>query len=481
MSNYLKSILKAFYDLLFVFTKDGIIADYLTSNHEDELLESRETFLGKHHREVLPPDVSTQIEKAINKIAQGESHYIFDYSLEIKGNKQWYTAVLSEIEFKEETRYLGAVRNITERKNQELLLREVLNTAPGAIVVLDPIKDSDGSIIDFNITHVNKAIVEQTGATEEELTGQKLSIFIPGNTKEELWNHFKTVLSTGRSVEFQYQYDDNNIDIWYHSKVVKYNNGLVSTFMDITEQKKNEELLVKTNEELKELNRQKDKLFSVISHDLRNAISGTYGLYDLIFEDYESLTKEEIYTYLKLLKNSSKSSNELLEDLLLWSKNQFQEVSVSPEKLNLSEILSSVFKSKKSNAIEKRIELNNRVPDDIFVNADVNMVKTILRNLVSNGIKFSHEGGNMDVSAIRKNGIVEISVTDEGIGMEKDVLEKILNKKSNYTTPGTKGEKGSGLGLDLVIDFVEKHDGKIWADSTPGKGSTFTFTLPGYS
>jgi len=482
MSDYLTSILNAFHNLLFVFTEDGIISDYITPNHEDELIQPKEVFLGKHHRDVLPPHVSTQIERAFKKIDEGEKQYQFDYSLELKGETQWYVAVISKIEHGNESKYLGAVSNITTRKNNELLLQEIFNITPAAMMIFQTVRDSGDRIIDFEITDVNKSTARLTGVPEKQLIGQKLIPLIPDHEKEKTLNRLKSVVETGKSVDYDYRHiDEFDETRWYLSRTVKFKDGVVSSFLDITEHKKTEAVLAKKNKELKKLNRHKDKLFSVISHDLRNAISGPIGLYDLILEDYDTLSKEELLEYLKLLKHKTRSTFDLLEDLLAWSKNQFQKITLKPEKINLAEITISVFNSLSPNAGDKWIGLKNKVPDDIFVYADLNMVKTILRNLISNGIKFSNPGGEIVVRANNIENEVEISVTDEGIGIKKDALEKIFNKESNYTTTGTKGEKGSGLGMDLCIDFVEKQRGRIWAESEPGKGTTFTFTLPEYS
>lgn len=479
MSDYLKSILNAFHDLLFVFSKDGIIEDYLTPNHQDELILPGEDFLGKNYQDVLPPQVSENLQQAFKQLEQGEEQVKFDYKLELKGEKHWFEAVISKMAYENESGYLGAVRNITRRKNYELLLRGVLNTSPGGIMVFRTVRDSGETIVDFEITHINKTVEELIGITEEELIGQRLTVAIPRELKDTMFERFKTVVETEKPVEFEYQHEPEPGDVtWYFAKLAKYKDGVISSFLNITKQKKNEEELARANEELKELNRQKDKLFSVISHDLRNSISGTLGIYDLILEDYEALPKEELVEYLTVLSERAKNTNELLQDLLQWSKNQFQEVTLDFQKLNLAEVTTAVFSRVRSNAEGKGIELKNQVPNSVFVQADLNLLSTILRNLITNGIKFSHPGGEVAVCAESKNNEVEISITDKGVGIEKEALDKILDKKRNYTTQGTSGEKGSGLGLDLCIDFVEKHGGELRVESEPGEGSSFTFTLP---
>lgn len=481
MTDYLKSILSAFHDLIFVFKKDGTIEDYLTTNEKIDLLLPREAFIEKNYREILPLQVSKELDQAFQKLDQGQEKYTFDYDLVVNGKHQWYNAVLSIIENGNNPRYLAAIRNITYRKNQELFIRSILNTSSSGIIVLNAVRDSEDSIIDFKIAEVNKSVELLTGESEKNLVGQMITTVVDENVKETLFSQFKTAIQKGSPLEFQFQHrNDQGEVIWYHSSVVKYRDGILSTFMDITKQKKTEELLAGKNEELQELNKQKDKLFSVISHDLRNAVAGANGVYDMILEGYEELSKDEIFEYLNILNQRTHNTHELLEDLLAWSKNQFQEVTTDLEKLHLASLTDTILDNVRSHANSKEIEILNQIPDTIYVLADANMIKTVLRNLVTNGIKFSNPGGKIRINTERKNQKISVSVKDDGIGMDEETQNKVMNKQTNFTSQGTSGEKGSGVGLELCIDFVKKNEGEIWVESKPGQGSTFTFTLPEY-
>jgi PAS domain S-box-containing protein len=479
MTQYLNSILNAFNDLLFVFSEDGFIENYLTSNHADELILPKEEFTGKKYQEILPPDVSKELELAFSQLNEGKEKAQFDYSINRNGEKNWYNAVISKTMVEDEMKYLGVVRNITERKNQELLLKSVLNTSPGGIMVFQVIRGENGSIIDYEISQLNKTVEKLTEVEADQLIGQRFTNILPDDLADLILERFNTVMETGEPADFEYHFEtEPGKSIWYLSKVVKFKDGLVSTFLEMTKQKDAEAELLKANEELQELNRKKDKLFSVIAHDLRNATSGPMGIFELILEDFDEMTKEDLRKYLIQLEKGSRSAHELLEDLLLWSSNQFQDVIAEPESFNLNEIVDVVFRNVRVHSDNKKIDLINKVSNNVSLHADLNMVKTVLRNLINNGIKFSHPGGQIIVDAVIREEYIEISVRDQGVGIEKDAIEKILDKKSNFTTRGTNGEKGSGLGLDLCIDFVEKHGGDIRVESSPGKGSIFRFTIP---
>jgi signal transduction histidine kinase len=168
----------------------------------------------------------------------------------------------------------------------------------------------------------------------------------------------------------------------------------------------------------------------------------------------------------------------LLENLLEWANSQRGKISFNPIPLNLNEIFKEEFKMLDEMAGRKYIKLNSRFTDDLTIVADKNMIKTILRNLISNAIKFTNKNGKVEVTATSDNKQVMISVSDSGIGMTKETMAKLFRIDSNLSTHGTENEKGTGLGLILCKEFVEKHGGKIWVESESGKGSIFRFTLP---
>ena len=230
-------------------------------------------------------------------------------------------------------------------------------------------------------------------------------------------------------------------------------------------------------ESLKELNATKDKMFSVISHDLRAPLGGIKSMLDLMYED-QSANKQISPQSLNSLKNAADQTYNLLENLLYWSRSQRGRLVNNPEMINLYDLVIENMELLQTMSDNKQIEVKNQVDPHAKALADRNMVKTVLRNLIINAIKFTREKGQITMASEYKDGLLELSVSDNGVGIQKQNLEKILNMKEYYTTFGTKREKGSGLGLNLCIDFIRRNNGELYIDSEYGKGSTFTFTLP---
>jgi len=247
---------------------------------------------------------------------------------------------------------------------------------------------------------------------------------------------------------------------------------------DITEKKENELALHRLNHELGELNKQKDKLLSVISHDLRGPFHSLQGLFSIVLMDFESLSRDELHSVLKKLKKQTDNSFGLLQDLLLWSRNQFDMIEVKSQCIKIKDAVTRVVDHFQAQASEKGIKIIDSIPAGLSVTTDEHMFKTILRNLISNAIKFSNSDCEILLKAQQRGKFIAFSVVDEGCGIESNIIEKILSVKTIHTTEGTNGEKGFGLGISICKDFINKLGGHMYIESKVGKGSTFTFTLP---
>lgn len=247
----------------------------------------------------------------------------------------------------------------------------------------------------------------------------------------------------------------------------------------ILEEKNN--IITNQNDELIHLNATKDKFFSIISHDLKNPISNFHQAANLAYSEFNSLDEKDLLDILKMLDSSSKEIYELLNNLLIWARSQQSRVEFNPEPCNLNYIILNNISLQKLSASNKKIsiEFDNNLDRELF--ADINLVNTVVRNLISNAIKFSFEGSKIIVStSILKDGKFALTqVKDFGIGISAENIEKLFKPDSNFKHHGTKNEKGTGLGLILCKEFIEMHkDCVIYAESTLGVGTTFSFTLP---
>ena len=232
------------------------------------------------------------------------------------------------------------------------------------------------------------------------------------------------------------------------------------------------------NNKLYELNASKDKFFSIIAHDLKNPFNTILGLSELLKDEIKSGNLETIDEYSGMIYSSTVQTLRLLENLLEWANSQRGKISFNPIPIKLRELFNEEFSVLNDMARGKNIEFKSSFSDNLTIIADKNMIRTILRNLISNAIKFTHKNGKVEIKSMIINNQVEISVSDSGIGMTKETSAKLFRIDANLSICGTENEKGTGLGLFLCKEFVEKHGGKIWVESEYGKGSVFKLVLP---
>jgi len=247
---------------------------------------------------------------------------------------------------------------------------------------------------------------------------------------------------------------------------------------EIKMRKEAEKQLIKNAEELKESNASKDKFFSIIAHDLKNPFQGIFGYSQVLSEDFHFLSEKEKKEIATNIYSSSKTLYDLLINLLEWSRLQVDKVEIKSEKISLYDRIEEINRLLLPNAERKKISIINQVERSLLLHADDYMLGSILQNLISNAIKFTHPEGHVRISSEIKHLFVVISIEDNGIGISQDDLDKIFNLGVRYTTQGTDKEIGTGLGLILCKEMIEKQGGNIWVESELGSGSTFKFTLP---
>lgn len=236
--------------------------------------------------------------------------------------------------------------------------------------------------------------------------------------------------------------------------------------------------LQEKNAQLHAANASKDKFFSIISHDLRSPLSTLLGFAQLLADQIRTASTDAVTDYAVKIRSSAERLNALLENLLSWSRLQRGVMEHCPEEIALHELIEDNLALFASKAESKQIWLSSSVAEHIEVYADYNMVNTVARNLLSNALKFSRSGDSIRVSAVESDRHIEIAVADTGLGIPADSLSKLFRADSHYTNIGTGGETGTGLGLLLCQEMVEKNSGSIWVESEVGKGTTFRFTLP---
>ncbi len=242
--------------------------------------------------------------------------------------------------------------------------------------------------------------------------------------------------------------------------------------------KNSEQKLIQNNRQLQSLNASKDKMMSIIGHDLKNPIGQIVGFIDLLISNYEKYDDDKIRYFHGIIYSSTQQVSSLLDNLLQWSRSERGKLQFQPQNFNISLTTDSTVQLLQGIAKNKNISVINKLNKEIIVHADVNMVGTVWRNVISNAIKFTGNGGSVILDYEKQNVFYCFSVTDNGVGMSQEVKESLFDVSKNVSTTGTSGESGTGLGLHICKEFIEKHGGSLAIKSEPGSGSTFSFTLP---
>lgn len=351
--------------------------------------------------------------------------------------------------------------------SEEEKFKKAFHLSPYVIIISRP---NDGKILE-----VNKGFSLLTGYSGSEVLGKttvELNFWEKLTDRSEV---IELINREGRVLQKEYHFRKKSGEIVvgvFNSAIIEIygENCMMSVIYDITERKNMETRLM-------ELNATKDKFLSIIAHDLKSPLSNIFGFSNLIVEG-EKLDAGEIHKYASLINKSAANTINLLENLLDWASIQDGRISFKPRLMNLNELLSEMVSMMGESAAEKKIEISLAESGEIRVKVDENMIKTVVRNLLSNAVKFTKPGGNIMVSAIMTDNGVVVKVTDSGVGISAENINKLFDIGSGYFTRGTKNEKGTGIGLLLCHEFIEKHSGKMIVESREGEGSTFGFSIP---
>ncbi len=481
---------KIYLDKLFKSTPGAVAI----LDNEDTILKINKKFtelfgyetneaLGKHINELIVPDYLNEEANAlcsfegIKKLSEHE----WETQRKHKDGTLIEVAIIGSDIFIDE-KFFGVYAvyiDIRQRKiagdalkESEEKFRTISSAAKDAIIMID----NTG-----NINFWNKAAENIFGYSDIEIVGSNFhDLFVPERFMEAHRAAFKDFQKTGtggaigKTLELnaiRKNGEEFPIELSLSSIKLGGKWNAVGIARDITDRKKAEE-------DLKNISGTKDKFYSIIAHDLRGPMGTLMKLSALLADEFDSFDLEDRNLFLKEIKDSSENIFHLLENLLTWSRTQKGKMDFFPEKLNLQDVIEHVLKTQRLVAANKKILVTSDIPGDIVIIADENMLNTVLRNFIGNSIKFTPEEGFIKISHEKIDGYNKVSVTDSGIGMDEETKNNLFKIEQSQSSDGTAGEKGTGLGLILCKEFVEKHGGKVWVESEFGKGSTFSFTVP---
>lgn len=473
------------------FDKNGILS-YVNSQYCQIYGLKQEELLGSCFYDMVPDEDRDFVVQNVQKLTKEHPINEYEYRVMLADGKirwqRWIDRALLNSDGGI-VEYQSVGMDFTKLKETEAALIEstsklqaiVHNTVVGIGVVNDQ----------GNYILVNKRFLEMMGYDSEDDIYQMNNIDLTHPDFIETSKENLSQLLNGEvneyNIEKKYIRKDGS-EFWgdlYVSPIRKINGKITEVVGIITDinEKKQFELQLKENEQkLKELNTTKDKLFSIIAHDVKNPFNAILGFSALLKNNLDSYSKEEIRNYVNHILAGSENVYKLLDDLLVWAKTQLGQIQVKKREFNLYDLVHNAFDSFSIHARNKNVHLENKVPKNITMFADYEMLRFVIRNLVHNGIKFSNDGGKVECRAIHKReqgrSYIELSIKDSGIGIRPEKLAVLFNVGEFMATSGTSEEKGSGLGLHLAYDLIEKSNGLMTVKSEVGKGTEFIICLP---
>jgi len=376
------------------------------------------------------------------------------------------------------------VANVIERKRAEneleksysLIAAALESTADGILVV-----DKIGKITNFNNKFVELwRIPDSVMSTKDD---EVILSFVLDqlsdpegflNKVKELYTNEEEISSD--IIEFK---DGRIFERYSQSQKFKGKSvGRVWSFRDVTEARKTIRFLYESETRLRDLNATKDKFFSIIAHDLKSPFNSILGFTNILAEQVKQEDFDGVEEYAEIIRHSSQKAMDLLTNLMEWSRSQSGRMDFNPEYIEIGTLINEIYELSNVAALQKSIFLTKELPHHLSAFLDRSMISSVIRNLISNAIKFTHPGGAIVIKAEQLDQYLKVSITDNGVGIAKSDLRKLFTIDENYSVPGTQDERGTGLGLVLCKEFIEKHKGTIRAESEPGKGSRFYFTIP---
>ncbi len=460
---------------IFAFDKDGLL--FFIGGFRQLFANSAHDLMHKSYLNIFASEYRKLIKEELKKLtSKNKSTHL---TIKLNNNTKTKRILTLSILLDKSGKHIGYIGELELDKDEqkrciekaESSYKEFLDNIPIGIY---------RTTIDGKLIFANKQLLRIFNYSKRSDIKDVSETFVDkGYRKQKL----KQWIEQGEySDEFQIKTSDNKIVYVRDAGHLVKENGKPIYFDGALEDITDKKVLEK---KLNELNTSKNKFFSILSHDLKGAFGQFIGATDLILDEINNFDKEQIENIVRLLNEQAERSYKLLENLLDWSKSQEGILKFQPEPINLSILIKEIIEYYNQAAKKKSINLYSKLKDSLIVYADKYMLSTVLRNLISNAIKFTPKGGSVIISACELidtrnygNKVLEISVKDTGVGIEKERIEHLFKMEGNYSTKGTGGELGTGLGLILCKEFIEKHGGKIWVESELGKGSNFKFTIP---
>ena len=528
----LDSLINIMPDLIYV--KDKNSKFLITNQRHAELfgLDSPVRMIGKSDFDLHPRDMANKYFWSEKELMANKKSVINleEEVLDHKGNKFYFTTTKiplvdsqgecyglvgigrdisdrkrAEQKLLEHTEELQQVNALLEEKQEEIAQQteelksqtETLSSLNRELERLSLVaRETDNLVLildaEGNIEWVNSSFSRIYGESFNEFSNKLGVSILKVSHHPDIPEIFNRCRETSESVSYETKSTSKaGTPLWFQSNMtpVLDNDGNISKYIiidsDITDLKMAQGLISEQKkeiedqrDELEKLNRTKDKFMSIIAHDLRNPFHSILGFSDILVQNGKELDEEKKMSYIRLINDSALFAHDLLENLLQWSRSQTEMIRFNPSHVDLKTIVRDVERISRASMEKKHLEFSCDISEGNKVYADENMLNAIIRNLLNNAIKFTPENGRIAVTMETMNGQHRISVSDTGTGIKKEDVDKILNIDEFHSTAGTSGEPGTGLGLILVTDFIARHGGKLEIDSKPGKGSTFSFSLP---
>lgn len=497
-------------DIIILHDLDGNI-EYVSPSVENILKYSPDDFQENNLFSFIEQKEADQLYSSFDRISNISGYTRIEHTIIPKEGKEiWVETISKKIDHNalsnNENLIISVMRDITNRKeieeevfNQHIELEmqneelkkiqkeleysyekyyQLFDSAPVGYFNL-----SD----DFRIINANRTVVGLLNLSLKEIIGKDFRDFVHADN----FVKFRELLDKAAESEFVVRDEiklikQNTIDMNFHAIIeiisIKKPESIDMRYqmaiMDITDRIKAEKQLIDSEKKLKEANSAKDKFFSIIAHDLKSPFFGVLGLSGHIKENGGSMGKEEIIDISRHIYNSLKQQYELLEGLLLWARSNTGRLKVEDTIVSPNAVVEKTINILKHSIEEKNLIFVNNVDEDLTILTDINLMLTVIRNLISNAIKFTPAGGRIMVNTEEKGDHIDITISDTGIGIKKEDIDKLFRIEEAFSTPGTNNEKGTGLGLIVCQEFAQKQGGELLVESNPGEGTTFTYRLP---